>query len=232
MTDIVANVHTVFQGIRDAALQVGRDPKSVQLIAVTKYVEAERVQQAISAGVTICGENRLQEGLAKIEVMGDPSPVTWHFIGRLQRRKLKVIIGRFALIQSVESIEQIKEIHRWAEERGLVQSILLQVNVGNESTKGGFAASDLLKALPDMTRFPSVHVQGLMAIPPWAEEPESMRPYFRKLKDLSDEVTALGLPGIAMKELSMGMSNDYPIAIQEGATMVRVGSAIFGPRSG
>jgi PLP dependent protein len=231
MTDIAANFQSVLQTIRKTAMAVGRDPRTVQLVGVTKYVEAERVRQALDAGLAICGENRLQEAQAKMQSIGERQGVTWHFIGRLQRRKLKSVVGQFSLIHSVESIEQVEELHRLAQEQHLRQSILLQVNVGNESTKGGFSAPGLLEAMPTISQFSQVKVCGLMAIPPWAENPEAMRPHFQRLKSLAEEVKALHLPGIEMTELSMGMSNDYPIAIQEGATMVRVGTALFGARS-
>ena len=230
MTDIAANLQLVLQTIRHAAVEVGRNPQSVQLIGVTKYVEAERVRQALDAGLTICGENRLQEAQAKMEAIGKRPGVTWHFIGRLQRRKLKLVVGQFALIHSVESIEQVEELDRRAQEQSLRQSILLQVNVGNESTKGGFSTRELVEVMPAISKFTQVKVCGLMAIPPWTENPEAMRPHFRMLQTLAQEVKALCLPGIEMAELSMGMSNDYPIAIQEGATMVRVGTALFGTR--
>ncbi|MDT7043351.1 YggS family pyridoxal phosphate-dependent enzyme [Candidatus Nitronereus thalassa] len=230
MTDIAANLPLVLQTIRRAAEEVGRKPQSVQLIGVTKYVEAERVRQALDAGLAICGENRLQEAQAKMEAIGVRPGVTWHFIGRLQRRKLKSVVGQFSLIHSMESIEQVEELDRRAQEQSLRQSILLQVNVGNESTKGGFSALELLEAMPAVAKFVHIKVCGLMAIPPWTENPEAMRPHFRKLHALAQEVKTLGLPGIEMTELSMGMSNDYPIAIQEGATMVRVGTALFGSR--
>ncbi|MDA0738067.1 MAG: YggS family pyridoxal phosphate-dependent enzyme [Nitrospirae bacterium] len=230
MTDIAANVQFVLQTIRDAALQAGRDPQSVKLVGVTKYVEAERVREAILAGIHICGENRLQEAQTKMETIGKCPGVAWHFIGRLQRRKLKSIVGQFAVIHSVDSLEQAKEIHRRAEELQQPQSILLQVNVGNEATKGGFSPSQLLEVLPVMGKFSHANVCGLMAIPPRREEPEAMRPYFRRLKTLADDAQALNISGIELRELSMGMSNDYAVAIQEGATMVRIGSALFGDR--
>ena len=230
MTDVVANVQSVLQTIHDTAVLGGRDPHTIQLVAVTKYVEAERVRQAINAGITICGENRLQEAQAKMEAIGVQPKLTWHFIGRIQRRKLKSMVGQFALIHSIDSLEQVEELHRRAEERQLRQSILLQVNVGNELTKGGFSETGLLQTLPDIATFSHVRVCGLMAIPPWNEDSEAMRPHFRKLRALAEKVKALHLRGVEMEELSMGMSNDFPIAIQEGATLVRVGSALFGAR--
>ena len=230
MSEIAANVHSVLQNIRDIAVQAGRDPNAVRLVAVTKYVKADGVRQAVHAGVTICGENRLQEAQEKMRDLGDQPGVNWHFIGRLQRRKLKSIVGRFALIHSVESLEQIEEIDRRAEDLRVRQSILLQINVGNESTKGGFSPSGLLDVLPNMPKFCHVMICGLMGIPPREEDPEAVRPHFQKLKQLAEEITALKLSGVHMTELSMGMSNDYTIAIQEGATLVRVGTALFGER--
>ncbi len=231
MFDIAANVQSVLKSIHAAMVQAGRDPHTVQLVAVTKYVEVERVRQAIAAGIKICGENRLQEAEAKMEAIGESPGLSWHFIGRVQRRKLKSMVGRFSVIHSIESLEHIEELQRRAEERQHQQSILLQVNIENESTKGGFSVPDLLNTMPAIARLSHVKINGLMAIPPREEDPEAMRPYFRKLKILAEEIDALQLPGVDMKELSMGMSNDYPIAIQEGATMVRIGSAVFGARS-
>jgi len=230
MTEIASNVQSVLQSIRDIATQAGHDPNAVRLVAVTKYVEADRVRQAIHAGVTICGENRLQEAQEKIRDLGTQPGVTWHFIGRLQRRKLRSIVGRFALIHSVESLEEIEQIDRLAEDLHMQQSILLQVNIGNESSKGGFSSSGLLEVLPNVPKFRHVMVRGVMAIPPREEDPEAVRPHFQNLKQLAEEIKALKLSGVDMAELSMGMSNDYTIAIQEGATLVRVGTALFGER--
>ena len=230
MTEITANVQSVLQNIRDIAVQAGRDPNTVRLVAVTKYVKADGVRQAIHAGVPICGENRLQEAQEKMRDLGTQPGVAWHFIGRLQRRKLKSIVGRFALIHSVESLEQIEEVDRRAEDLRVQQSILLQVNVGNESTKGGFLPSNLLEVLPNVPKFRYVTIRGVMAIPPREEDPEAVRPYFQNLKQLAEKIKTLKLPGVYMAELSMGMSNDYAIAIQEGATLVRVGTALFGER--
>ena len=230
MTEISGNVQYVLQKIRDTAVQAGRDTNAVQLVAVTKYIKVDHVRQAIGAGVTICGENRLQEAQEKIRYLGTQPGVTWHFIGRLQRRKLKSIVGRFALIHSVESLEQIEEIDRLAEDLRVQQSILLQVNIGNESTKGGFSQPDLFEVLPNMPKFRHVMICGLMGIPPREEDPEAVRPHFQNLKQLAEEIKALKLSGVHMTELSMGMSNDYTIAIQEGATLVRVGTALFGER--
>ena len=230
MTEIAANVQAVLENIRDTATQAGHDPNAVRLVAATKYVKADHVLQAIHAGVTICGENRLQEAQEKMRDLGAQPGVTWHFIGRLQRRKLKSIVGRFALIHSVESLEQIEEIDRRGEDLNMQQPILLQVNVGNEATKGGFSPSDLLEVLPNVSKFRHVTVRGVMGIPPREEDPEAVRPHFQNLKQLAEEIKALKISGVHMAELSMGMTNDYPIAIQEGATLVRVGTALFGER--
>ncbi len=202
----------------------------MRLVAATKYVEASRVLEAIRAGLTICGENRWQEAQAKIQAVGERRGVEWHFIGRLQRRKLKWLVGRFGLIHSVESLEQAEEIQRRAREQHTSQAILLEVNVGGEESKGGFAPDALPAAVSQIDSFPSVSVQGLMALPPWNPDPETMRPYFQRLKRLADRINRMPLQRVHMHELSMGMSNDFEVAVEEGATLVRVGTALFGAR--
>lgn len=202
----------------------------MRLVAATKYVEASRVLDAIRVGLTICGENRWQEAQAKMQAVGEREDVEWHFIGRLQRRKLKSLVGRFTLIHSVESLEQAEEIQRRAGERRTSQAILLEVNVGGEESKGGFSPDALPSAISQIDAFPSVCVQGLMTVPPWNPDPELARPYFQRLKQLAERISSLPLQRVRMRELSMGMSNDFEVAIEEGATLVRVGTALFGPR--
>jgi len=202
----------------------------VRLVAATKYVEASRVLEAIRAGLTICGENRWQEAHAKMQEVGPRAGVEWHFIGRLQRRKLKWLVGRFGLIHSVESVEQADEIQRRAQEQRMSQAILLEVNVGGEESKGGFPPGALPAAVSQIDSFPDVSVQGLMTLPPWHPDPEMMRPHFRHLRHLADRLSRMPLQRVHMRELSMGMSNDFEVAVEEGATLVRVGTALFGTR--
>jgi pyridoxal phosphate enzyme (YggS family) len=207
----------------------GRPEGSVRLVAATKTVSVERIREAIAAGLMLAGENRLQEALPKIEALRS-EPIRWHFIGQLQRRKARSVIGVFDLIHSVDSLELAEEIDRRAEAAGLRQDILLEVNIGEEATKAGFNSEDLERALPQLGALMHVAVKGLMTIPPPAKDSEEARPYFRRLRELAARLSQQRIPRISMDELSMGMSNDYPVAIEEGATLVRVGTAIFGAR--
>ena len=202
----------------------------MRLVAATKNVEAPRVLEAVRAGLTICGENRWQEAQAKMQAVGQDGGVEWHFIGRLQRRKLKWLVGRFGLIHSVESVEQAEEIHRLAREQYTSQAVLLEVNVGGEASKGGFAPDALPAAVAQIDAFSAVSVQGLMTLPPWNPDPDMMRPYFQRLKHLADRINGMPLQRVHVHELSMGMSNDFEVAVEEGATLVRVGTALFGAR--
>lgn len=186
--------------------------------------------EAYEAQVRIFGENRLQEAQRKREVIGSKPDLSWHFIGRIQRRKIKVMVGHFELIHSVEDVEQAQEIDRRAQMAGVRQGVLLEVNVGSESSKGGFSKPDLIKALPALDMLSHLSVRGLMAIPPLEREAEASRPYFRELRHLADGIRQSSYSRIQMDELSMGMSQDYPIAVEEGATLVRIGTAIFGER--
>ena len=230
MGDLSAKTQAIRNRIRRAAERVGRDPQSVRLVAATKYVDPPRIVEAIHAGLTIYGENRWQEAQAKMREVGHRVDVEWHFIGRLQRRKLKWLVGRFGLIHSVESVEQAAEIQRRAREQRTAQAILLEVNVGGEASKGGFSPDALPEAVLQIDTFPAIALQGLMAIPPWDPDPERMRPYFQHLKLLADRINSMPLERVNMCELSMGMSHDFEVAVEEGATLVRVGTALFGPR--
>ncbi len=230
MNDLSTKIQATRDRIRRAAERVGRDPHRVRLVAATKYVEASRVIEAIRAGLTICGENRWQEAQAKMQTVGQRGGVEWHFIGRLQRRKLKWLVGRFELIHSVESVEQAEEIQRQAQEQYTSQAILLEVNVGGEESKGGFSPDELQAAVSEVDSFSHVSVQGLMTLPPWNPDSEMMRPYFQHLKYLADQIKTMPLKSVHMHELSMGMSHDFEVAVEEGATLVRVGTALFGTR--
>jgi pyridoxal phosphate enzyme (YggS family) len=226
---IAGNVQRIREGIRRAALRVGRDPSTVQLVAATKTVPPSGLFEAYAAGVRIFGENRLQEAQGKMPEIGPRQDLAWHFIGRMQSRKLKDIVGNFAMIHSVESVEQIRSIAAIAEKLGIRQDILMEVNVAGEETKGGFLSKDVPKAVEDIGRLPHVTLRGLMTLPPFGDNPDEARPYFSKLRQLRDSLVKHGAHA-GVEELSMGMSHDYQIAIEEGATMVRIGTAIFGKR--
>jgi pyridoxal phosphate enzyme (YggS family) len=222
------NVRSVYERLRQAALAVRRRADSVRLVAATKSVSVEAIREGLAAGLTILGENRLQEALPKIEALRGEL-VRWHFIGRLQRRKVRSVVGLFDLIHSVDSLELAREIDRRAKQAGQRQAVLLEVNIGDEATKAGFRPDDLNSSLAELSRLSYIVVKGLMTIPPPTSDPEQARPYFRRLRDLAQEL-GQHAPGLSMEELSMGMSNDYVVAVEEGATLVRVGTAIFGSR--
>jgi pyridoxal phosphate enzyme (YggS family) len=210
--------------VADAADAAGRDPDDITIVAVTKNVGVAEIRQAIAAGIRDFGENRVQEFLGKYGLFPD---VRWHFIGTLQSNKVKDVVGRAVLIHSVDSVDLLARIDRIASERGVVQPVLLQVNVSGEATKHGFAPEEVEDALKAAAEMGSVRVDGLMTIAPLAR-PEQVRWVFRGLADLFASLSALRFNGTEMHELSMGMTNDFRVAIEEGATIVRVGRAIFG----
>ena len=217
--DIRENVAAVEARIADACARAGRSRASVQLVAVTKTFPASDVDHAIAAGMTAVGENKVQETRdKKPSVTGS---ARWHLIGHLQSNKAKDAVRLFDVIQTVDSVDLAERIARIAESEGKRQEVLVQVNVGNEEQKSGAEIADVASIVERIATLPSLHVSGLMAIPPFVG-PEEVRPYFRKLRALRDD---LGLP-----ELSMGMTDDFEVAIEEGATIVRVGRAIFGAR--
>jgi pyridoxal phosphate enzyme (YggS family) len=210
-----------------AAERVGRDPAAVRLVGVTKGVTPEVIREAVQAGLCDLGENRVQEALAKSAPggalsEGDSARVTWHLIGRLQSNKVRAAVGRFGLIHSVDSLRLGRAIDDAAAGSGIVQRVLIQVNVGREPQKGGVAPEEVSSLWSALGSCRHVRVDGLMAIPPPASDSEQARPYFQELRRLG------GVVGAA--EYSMGMSGDFEIAVEEGATIVRVGAAIFGPR--
>jgi len=216
--------------IERAACRVGRDPGAVTLVAASKTVPVERLVEAVACGCRIFGENRIQEALAKIEAMRSEAGIEWHLIGPLQPNKVKHAVGRFSLLHAVDRLDVAERLNRAARERGITQRILLEVNVSGETTKHGFSPDGLASVAERMGTLTGLRVLGLMTLPPPAERPEDARPHFRRLRELAAQVEALGIPGVSMKELSMGMSGDFDVAIEEGATMVRIGTALFGPR--
>src|SRR5436309_11963124 len=230
--DFKSRLDDVRARIERAARRAGRDPGCVTLVAVSKSVPVERLREAITNGCRVFGENRVQEALAKMEEVGAraPAEVEWHLIGPLQTNKIKTAVGRFALLHAVDRLEVAERLDRAARERGLTQAILLEVNVADEKTKHGFSPDELARVAERMGALKGVRVMGLMAIPPAAGAPEEARPPFRRLRMLAAEAQALKIPGVSMRELSMGMSGDFEVAVEEGATLVRIGTALFGPR--
>jgi PLP dependent protein len=221
MLDMRANLGRVQESVARACARARRAPDSVLLIAVSKTVEIERVRLAIEAGVAALGENRVQEAREKIEALGRPVP--WHLIGSLQTNKARDAARLFDWVQSVDRLELAQELSRRAHAVSRRLNVLLQVNVGDEPQKGGVAVAELKRLHEVVAALPNLSVRGLMAIPPATGDPEQARPYFRRLRELRDE--------LGLEHCSMGMSADYEVAIEEGATMVRVGTAIFGPRA-
>ncbi|MDH4100714.1 MAG: YggS family pyridoxal phosphate-dependent enzyme [Nitrospirota bacterium] len=231
MSGIAENLKHIEQRIAEAAREAGRDPADVHLVVVSKTFPAGTVREAISAGAAILGESRIQEAKAKIAEIGPAAAnVSWHLIGHLQSNKAKTAVEMFDLIHSVDSLHLAEEINRQAAKAGKVQRLLIEVNVAGEESKFGINPDELLELIKALAPLKNIVVEGLMTIPPYADDPEVSRPYFRRLAALAVEVDTLGIAGIRMKELSMGMSGDFEVAVQEGATLVRVGTAIFGAR--
>jgi len=226
---IAENVRAVREKINAAAERSGRSGSDVLLCAATKMNDASRVREAIAAGVDICGENRVQELTEKLaEGAYEGAPL--HFIGHLQKNKVKYIVGETALIHSVDSAELALAINKKAQERGIVQDILLEVNIGAEEAKSGISPSELPLLVEEIAKMPCIRLRGLMAIPPICTDMEENRIYFRRMKQLFIDIGAKKYDNVSMDFLSMGMSADYECAIEEGANIVRVGTGIFGAR--
>jgi pyridoxal phosphate enzyme (YggS family) len=226
VTQVAQNLALVNRRLADAAQRAGRDPAEVRLVAVSKKVAAARLSQALAAGQRWFGENYVQEAKGKIAALGPG--LSWHLIGSLQTNKAKEAVALFDLIHAVDRLKLAQALESAAARLGKVQAILIQVNLAGEDTKSGAAPEalpELFKAVADL---PHLEVAGLMTMPPWFADPEAARPFFRALRELRDRLR--DLIGLPLPELSMGMSGDYEVAVAEGATLVRVGTAIFGAR--
>ena len=220
------NLEKVQQRIRAACDRADREPNSVTLLAVTKAQPPEMVRAAAELGLPLFGENKVQEAKAKIPLCS--GRLRWHFIGHLQSNKCRDAVELFAMIQSMDSLPLAREINKRAEAAAKTMPVLLEVNAAGEVSKFGYAPEQLLAELKDLNALPRLEIQGLMTVPPWSPEPEKSRPHFHRLRELKEHAEAvLGAP---LPHLSMGMSDDFEVAIEEGATMVRVGTALFGPR--
>ncbi len=228
MSEIAANLSLIHHQIEQACQACQRDPASVNLIAVSKKKPALTIRSAFNAGQKLFGESYVQEFSEKAEAL--ELPLEWHFIGGLQSNKVKYLRGKTTLIHSVDRYSLAKEISLQWGKIEQTANILLQFNLGKEASKSGADEGEALELAKRISDLPNLQVHGLMTLPPFAEDPEEVRPYFKRLRLLSEKLAAESLPNIAMKELSMGMSHDFQVAIEEGATLVRVGTAIFGAR--
>ena len=229
MSMIAENIANIRAQMADAAKKAGRDPSEILLCAATKMNDADRVKEAVAAGVDCCGENRVQEIQAK-RPLGAYEGKPLHFIGRLQTNKVKYLVGVVDLIESVDRMELLECIEKQAAKVGVVQNILLEVNIGGEESKSGFTPEETMQTAAKMAEYPHCHLKGLMAIPPVSEHEGDNCRYFAEMRNLFVDISAKKYDNVSMECLSMGMSGDYPDAIREGATMIRVGTAIFGAR--
>lgn len=227
-TDISFNVSLIRQRMEVACSRCGRDPRSVRLMAVSKTVAPERIRQALDAGVTLLGENYVQEAREKIPAIGHVAE--WHMIGHLQTNKVKYVVNLFDWIHSVDRLELARELDKRAGQNNRRLNVLIEVNVSGEESKSGIEATRALELVQQVSLLPNINPRGLMTMPPYSDHPENSRPYFQALRKLRDDISAADIPGIRMDELSMGMTDDFEVAIEEGATIIRVGRAIFGNR--
>jgi len=228
VSEILGAIDHIRAVIRQAQQKSAVAAEEVLLLAVTKNVQAEKMNEAVGYGISAIGENRVQEILNKYDQV--KGKVDWHLIGHLQTNKVKYIIDKVSLIHSLDSLSLAGEIDKRAGQAGREMPVLVQVNVADEETKFGVAPRETIDFIREISRYPHLRVQGLMTIGPLVEDAEEVRPVFRELRTLRDEIHRLALPGVEMEYLSMGMTNDYHVAVEEGANIVRIGSAIFGKR--
>lgn len=225
---IAEQLQTVRNEITEACKRSGRNPEEVTLIAVSKTKPVSMIEEAIQAGQTVFGENKVQELCSKYEVL--PKNLTWHLIGHLQRNKVKYIADKAALIHSVDSLRLAETIDQEGKKHNRVIPVLIEVNVAEEDTKFGVTVEETLPLIEEISKLSNIQVKGLMTIAPYVDNPEENRPVFRRLKKLSVDIDSKNMNNVYMDILSMGMTNDYQVAVEEGATMVRVGTGIFGER--
>ena len=230
MSDIAANLELVRQRIRAAAERAGRSPSDIQLVAVTKTFGADAVRSATAAGQKLFGENKVQEALDKIETLRD-LPIEWHLIGHLQSNKARKAAAAFRCIETIDRLEILRKVDAAAADAGVRPRVLIQVDLALEETKHGAPEGDVPALVRAALDARAMELAGLMIVPPYPERAEDSRPWFRRLREIRDDLVAHGTPAERLKELSMGMSIDFEVAIEEGATLVRVGTALFGRRT-
>ncbi len=229
-TALLENIKNIYRKISYAAMRAGRSPFDIKLISVTKTVGIDRIKEALDLGLRIFGENRVQEAkekISKFEIRNSNLRIEWHLIGHLQKNKAKTAVELFDLIHSLDSVELAETLNKHAEKAAKVQRVLLEVKLSEEETKHGVLRKDLMGLIEAVSDMKNLKLEGLMTMPPFFENPEMARPFFRELRELRNSADALGYK---LPELSMGMTNDFEVAIEEGATMVRIGTGIFGER--
>jgi pyridoxal phosphate enzyme (YggS family) len=229
MVDVAANYLSILARINDAAAKCGRKAEEIKLLGASKSQSVGAIRAAIAAGVTLIGENYVQEAKEKKDQIAESAE--WHMIGHLQRNKAKAAVELFDVIESLDNLALARELDKEASKRGKKVRVFIEVNLGNEESKSGIAKNQLVSLVEEVASLSNMRVEGLMTVPPFRENLEEVRPFFRGLTDLRERLNELRLPNIDIRELSMGMTHDYTVAIEEGATIVRVGTALFGPRS-
>jgi len=229
---IAENIARVREQIANAATRAGRNPTDVSLMAVTKTVSPEQIREAYDEGVRRFGENRVQEFAGKLQALSDLNGAEWHMIGHLQSNKSRAAAELFQAVDSVDSLRLLQRLSSAAQERGKRIPVLIEINIGEESAKSGLAAdsAELEQILTSAPQHECVEIRGLMTVPPFSEDPEQSRPFFRRMRALKDRIAARKLPNVNLNVLSMGMSQDFEVAIEEGSTCVRIGTALFGER--
>jgi pyridoxal phosphate enzyme (YggS family) len=228
MIDVLANCRRVMDNIGAAAKRSGREPWEIKLLAACKSHGVSMIQAAIEAGVRLLGENYVQEARPKVQAVRQA--VEWHLIGHLQRNKAREALELFSVIESLDNVELARRLDREANRKGKICRTLIEVNLGGEKTKRGVSEQGLLALLEEVGKLSNLQVEGLMLIPPLRADPREVRPFFRSLKKLQVKLGGLKIPNVDLRELSMGMTHDYEVAVEEGATIVRIGTAIFGER--
>ena len=229
MIDVAGNYHKILDRIDEAARKCGRRPQEIKVLGAAKSQSVAAVRAAIAAGVWLIGENYVQEAAAKKAQIS--AAVEWHMIGHLQRNKAKNAVELFDLIETLDSVGLAQELEKQGKRIGKKIRALVEINLAGEESKSGIAKDDVGSLLEAVAELDHVAVEGLMTVPPFREDPEAVRPYFREMRELKEKFNGRRIPHVDLKELSMGMTHDYPVAVEEGATIVRIGTALFGPRT-
>jgi pyridoxal phosphate enzyme (YggS family) len=229
MVDVAGNYRKIIDHVFEAAAKAGRDGTKIKLLAAAKSQSIDALRTAVAAGVTLVGENYVQEAKEKRQQI--KATVEWHMIGHLQRNKTKAAVEVFDVIQSLDNVALARELDKEGRKRGKPIRALVEVNLGGEESKAGIDRNGVAALLEEIAELSNLRIEGLMTVPPFQDDPEKVRPYFRELRELKENLGGKNLPNIELKELSMGMTHDYTVAIEEGATIVRIGTALFGPRS-